>query len=27
MDNIAGVELGKSVANVFITRAQSDGSQ
>jgi membrane-associated phospholipid phosphatase len=27
MDNLAGVELGKSVANVFITRAQNDGSQ
>jgi len=27
MDNAAGVELGKSVAQVFITRAQSDGSQ
>jgi hypothetical protein len=27
MDNEAGVQLGKSVAQVFITRAQSDGSQ
>src|SRR5437762_13375020 len=27
MDNVAGVQLGKSVAQVFITRAQSDGSQ
>jgi len=27
MDNMAGVELGKSVAQVFIARAQSDGSQ
>jgi membrane-associated phospholipid phosphatase len=27
MDNAAGVQLGKSVAQVFITRAQSDGSQ
>jgi membrane-associated phospholipid phosphatase len=27
MDNVAGVELGKSVAEVFIARAQSDGSQ
>lgn len=27
MDNLAGKELGKSVAQVFIARAQSDGSQ
>ena len=27
MDNMAGVELGKSVAQLFIGRAQSDGSQ
>ena len=27
MDNIAGVQLGKSVAQLFITWAQSDGSQ
>lgn len=27
MDNLAGVQLGKSVAQVFISRAQSDGSQ
>jgi len=27
MDNEAGVQLGKSVAQVFITRAQTDGSQ
>ncbi len=27
MDNLAGVELGKSVAELFIGRAQSDGSQ
>jgi membrane-associated phospholipid phosphatase len=27
IDNAAGVQLGKSVAQVFITRAQSDGSQ
>jgi membrane-associated phospholipid phosphatase len=27
MDNVAGVQLGKSVAQVFITWAQSDGSQ
>lgn len=27
MDNAAGVRLGKSVAGVFIARAQSDGSQ
>ncbi len=27
MDNVAGVQLGKSVAQVFISRAQSDGSQ
>jgi membrane-associated phospholipid phosphatase len=27
MDNAAGVQLGKSVAQVFITWAQSDGSQ
>ena len=27
MDNAAGVQLGKSVAQVFISRAQSDGSQ
>ena len=27
MDNVAGVELGKSVAQLFITWAQSDGSQ
>jgi membrane-associated phospholipid phosphatase len=27
MDNAAGVQLGRSVAQVFITRAQSDGSQ
>jgi membrane-associated phospholipid phosphatase len=27
MDNVAGVELGKSVAQLFIARAQSDGSQ
>jgi len=27
MDNDAGVQLGKSVAQVFIARAQSDGSQ
>jgi membrane-associated phospholipid phosphatase len=27
MDNVAGVQLGKSVANVFIEWAQSDGSR
>jgi hypothetical protein len=27
MDNAAGVQLGKSVAQVFISRAQNDGSQ
>jgi membrane-associated phospholipid phosphatase len=27
MDNVAGVELGKAVAQLFITRAQGDGSQ
>jgi membrane-associated phospholipid phosphatase len=27
MDNVAGVNLGKSVAGVFIARAQHDGSQ
>ena len=27
MDNAAGVQLGKSIAQVFISRAQSDGSQ
>jgi membrane-associated phospholipid phosphatase len=27
MDNAAGVKLGKAVAEVFITRARSDGSQ
>ena len=27
MDNVAGVELGKAVAQVFITWAQTDGSQ
>ena len=27
MDNVAGVNLGKSVAQVFISRAQTDGSQ
>ena len=27
MDNAAGVKLGKAVAEVFITRAKSDGSQ
>ena len=27
MDNVAGVALGKSVAQVFIARAQNDGSQ
>jgi hypothetical protein len=27
MDNHAGVQLGKSVAEAFITRAQGDGSQ
>jgi membrane-associated phospholipid phosphatase len=27
MDNMAGAALGKSVAQVFIGRAQSDGSQ
>lgn len=27
MDNLAGVDLGKSVAQVFIARAQNDGSQ
>ena len=27
MDNLAGKELGKSVAQAFISRAQSDGSQ
>jgi membrane-associated phospholipid phosphatase len=27
MDNLAGVQLGRSVAQLFITRAQSDGSQ
>ncbi len=27
MDNVAGMQLGKSVAQVFISRAQSDGSQ
>jgi hypothetical protein len=26
MDNLAGVELGKSVAQVFIARAENDGS-
>lgn len=26
MDNVAGVQLGKSVAEVFVSRAQSDGS-
>jgi membrane-associated phospholipid phosphatase len=27
IDNAAGVELGKAIAQVFVTRAQSDGSQ
>jgi len=27
MDNVAGVQLGKSVAQVFISWAQNDGSQ
>jgi hypothetical protein len=27
MDNVAGVDLGKSVAQVFISWAQTDGSQ
>jgi len=27
MDNVAGVALGKSVAQVFIDWAESDGSQ
>ena len=27
MDNLAGAQLGTSVANVFITRAKTDGSQ
>jgi hypothetical protein len=27
MDNVAGVELGKSMARVFISWAQNDGSQ
>jgi hypothetical protein len=27
MDNLAGQELGKSVAQAFIARAQNDGSQ
>ena len=27
MDNVSGVELGKSVAGVFISRAEKDGSQ
>jgi membrane-associated phospholipid phosphatase len=27
MDNVAGVNLGKSIAGVFIARAQQDGSQ
>ena len=27
IDNVAGVQLGRSVAQVFIARAQSDGSQ
>jgi len=27
MDNRAGKQLGKSVAGVFISRAQADGSQ
>ena len=27
MDSLAGVQLGKSVAQVFIDRAQNDGSQ
>ena len=27
MDNIAGVQLGQRVAQAFIARAQSDGSQ
>jgi hypothetical protein len=27
MDNAAGVQLGKSVAQVFISWAQNDGSQ
>jgi hypothetical protein len=27
MDNVAGVNLGKSVAQVFINWAESDGSQ
>jgi len=27
MDNVSGVNLGKSVADVFIARAQNDGSQ
>jgi len=27
MDNVSGMQLGKSVAEVFIAWAQSDGSQ
>ena len=27
MDNLSGVQLGKSVAEVFVAWAQSDGSQ
>ena len=27
MDNLAGVQLGSSVAQLFIERAQSDGSE
>lgn len=27
MDNVAGVNLGKAIAAVFIARAQQDGSQ
>ena len=27
MDNVAGVQLGRSVAQVFISWAQNDGSQ
>ena len=27
MDNVAGKQLGASVANVFIERAQHDGAQ
>ena len=27
MDNVAGVQLGRSVAQLFISWAQSDGSQ